>query len=189
MGMYASLFLLSDANQRRVLEEPLLFEQLLGTEQESPKQSFWSRLFGELTRAPARLQFQEHEGGRFELDKAWHALHFLLTGSATGGEPPLSLLVSARGGTELQGAGDDYGPPRLFSSDVARRAHEALQALADDALLARFDPAAMMAAEIYPEVWDRPGEGPEWLLESLHNLREALRKAAEHRLGVAVCLG
>src|SRR5690242_18007628 len=46
------------------------------------------------------------------LDKAWQGIHYLLTGTAWGGEPPWNTLLA--GGTELPGAGEEwgYGPPR-----------------------------------------------------------------------------
>jgi hypothetical protein len=47
------------------------------------------------------------KGDELEVDKAWHGLHFLLTGSAWEGSFPLNFIVA--GGQEV---GDDlgYGP-------------------------------------------------------------------------------
>jgi hypothetical protein len=105
------------------------------------------------------LQGEEPEGfGPFadlDVDKAWHAIHFLLTGSAWEGDPPLNFIVI--GGSDV---GDDlgYGPARGLSSDEVRNLAGALRAIPPDALLQRFDPAALTAANIYPEIWDRPPE-------------------------------
>jgi hypothetical protein len=49
-----------------------------------------------------------------DVDKAWQGLHFLLTGSAWNGEPPLNFLVS--GGREIGDVDVGYGPARGFTS-------------------------------------------------------------------------
>ena len=43
--------------------------------------------------------YNSPEAGFVDLDKAWHCLHYLLTGSAVGGEPPLDFLL--QGGTAV----------------------------------------------------------------------------------------
>lgn len=52
---------------------------------------------------------EESESGSLDLDKAWHAIHFILNGSAWEGRYPLSHVIL--GGIELR---DDlgYGPAR-----------------------------------------------------------------------------
>ena len=61
------------------------------------------------------------------LDKAWHGIHFVLTGSGWGGEPPLNFMVS--GGTEVGDEDMGYGPARAFTSAEVPRIHEALAAI------------------------------------------------------------
>jgi hypothetical protein len=102
------------------------------------------------------------------LDKAWHGLHYLLSGSAEPVPGPLGQAVF--GGTEI---GDDmgYGPARCFTvaetSDIAR----ALQAPGLETVLRdRFDPGAMEQLGIYPGgAWD---EGPDWLIDAFRDLRD-----------------
>src|SRR5690348_12146296 len=53
-----------------------------------------------------------------DVDKAWHCLHFLLTGTAWGGEPPLNFV--AIGGTEIGEEDVGYGPARGFASQELR---------------------------------------------------------------------
>src|SRR5438270_363103 len=72
-----------------------------------------------------------------DLHKAWHAIHYVLTGTADGGTEPSCLLLI--GGTEL-GEDDGYGPPRLLSPDQVRAFDAALRPFdAPGALGARFD--------------------------------------------------
>jgi hypothetical protein len=133
MGMVLMVRRLGDADLLRLREQPELVAEYLG---EDPPDGFGP--FADV-----------------DVDKAWHAIHFLLTGTAWGGEPPLNFLVT--GGTEV---GDDlgYGPARGLTSAEVRLVAAALQPLTPDVLLQRFNPVALGAAEIYPEIWDRPPE-------------------------------
>jgi hypothetical protein len=188
MGMYASLFLLSDDNLRRVVADPSLFDRTFFDALPGKPKSLWSRWFGKPARTAPSLVLGEHEGEFEGLDKAWHGLHYLLTGSASEGEPPLNLLLTADGGVELEGSlFTDYGPPRLYFSDFASRAHQALSALRDDELIGRY-PGEMQRLEIYPSYGEAPDDGAEYLLGHLRTLREFLRKAASHQLGIVVHL-
>lgn len=121
-----------------------------------------------------------------DLDKMWHAIHFLLTGGAHEERPPLDFL--ALGGEEM---GDDlgYGAPRACRSRVVREIAKALEALTPDAALARFDPDRMSSLSIYPEVWDREDERADqqaWLRQSYTALRDLVLRAARDELGLLV---
>jgi hypothetical protein len=93
--------------------------------------------------------------GVFDLGKTWHGLHYLLTGTAWEGDPPLNFV--ATGGTEL---GDDlgYGPARGLTSDEVQSVASALEDIPQESFLQRFDPEALTAAAIYPDIWDRSAE-------------------------------
>ena len=121
------------------------------------------------------------------LDKAWHGLHYLLSGTA---ELEPSDDVASRavlGGVEI---GDDfsgYGPARVFhAEDVAQLA----QALGDSRVAleaaARYDAERMTELQIYPFGWD--DDDREWLLSSLRELRRFYVDAAAHGRGVVTCL-
>lgn len=133
MGMIVTFRRLSDADFSRLRDEPELVADYLGA---AELDGFGP--FAEL-----------------DVDKAWHAIHFLLTGTAWQGDPPLNFVVT--GGTEL---GEDlgYGPARSLTSGEVRSLAAALKAISPDSLLQRYDPAALTAAEIYPQIWDRPEE-------------------------------
>src|SRR5262249_6103564 len=61
---------------------------------------------------------------RVVLNKAWHAIHFVLTGSRLGGEEPLNFLVSE--GTPVGEVDVGYGPARALSSTQVRHIADAL---------------------------------------------------------------
>lgn len=109
------------------------------------------------------------------LEKAWHGLHYLLTGSASEGDLPLAFLL--QGGEEI-GEDDGYGPPRLFSHEQVRELDAALSPISDDELWNRFDPAQMSAEGVYPSCWDEPEEElrKEYLFY-FHEIKKIVQKA------------
>jgi uncharacterized protein DUF1877 len=121
-----------------------------------------------------------------EVDKAWHGLHFLLTGAAWEGDLPLGFIVS--GGQEV---GDDlgYGPARALTSSDVQTIDAALEPLTREQVAQRFDAARMTELEIYPFGWsDDPDGELEWLLDSYAELRAFVRRTAERRHAVLVYL-
>ena len=129
------------------------------------------------------------EGVNVDLDKAWHGIHYLLTGTAWEGDKPLNFLVA--GGRPVGDIDVGYGPARVLSAAETRAAHEALTQLSDEDLRGRFDPGDMTSKEIYPEIWDRPPEEDDtlsYVLEHVGTLREFLAQAVEQRQGLVVHL-
>ncbi len=124
-------------------------------------------------------------GDRLELDKAWHGLHYILSGEVEPGESLLSRAVL--GGTEI---GDDfsgYGPARCFTAsevgDLAAVLGE--PAVATEAA-ARYDAARMTELQVYPFGWDE--DDREWLLSALRDLRGFYADAAGKGSAVVTCL-
>jgi len=106
-------------------------------------------------------QDEQERERQIDLDKAWHGIHFLLTGKAWGGEGPLAWAVV--GGHEI---GDDigYGPARFLTPEQVGQVAAALAAVTGDEFARRYDPAAMEKQQIYPGIWEREGdEGLAWL--------------------------
>ena len=140
------------------------------------------------------LDYLDDDGGEDEsndvhadldVDKAWHGIHFLLTGTAWGGEFPLAFIV--RGGREVGDVG--YGPARVFSSAEVKAIATALEPLSRQALEGRFDAAAMTRLDIYPAIWSRPHEEDdtlEYLLASYETLAAFVAGAAREGEGLIV---
>lgn len=91
-------------------------------------------------------------GDELDVDKAWQGIHYLLTGTAWEGDPPLNFILHGKGIGKVDVG---YGPARTLTGDEVRRLAEALDALPPDELRQRFDPARMMELSVYPEIWDR----------------------------------
>jgi hypothetical protein len=128
------------------------------------------------------------EGDDVHLDKAWHGLHFLFTGTADGEEAPASYLL--HGGEDL--GDDDDLLPRLLHPEQVRDFAAFLAALTPEELTRRFDPERMTALGIYPDViWRRPEETDEplgFLLEAFGRLRAFTAAAAAAGDAVVVCV-
>lgn len=87
------------------------------------------------------------------VDKAWHGIHYLLTGDAWGGDLPLLNVIL--GGTEI---GDDvgYGAARFLTADEVSAAAAALEDITPEVLRSRYVASELSKNEIYPEIWDDP---------------------------------
>lgn len=111
------------------------------------------------------------------MDKAWHGLHYLLTGESDGGELPLSLAVW--GGEEF-GPEVGYGPARFLTAAQVAAVANTFQGITVESLSAKFDPQDMEKKQIYPDViWVRDGsDALDYLLENYQQLEVFYRDAA-----------
>ena len=121
-----------------------------------------------------------------DLDKAWHGVHYVLSGTVQPGEPLLSRAVL--GGTEI---GDDfsgYGHARFFTPAQVRELAGALDdSHVEQDAVDRYDPKRMTELGIYPFGWDDPGE-QEWIMDALRDLRDFYSGAASRGHAVVTCL-
>jgi len=144
----------------------------------------------ELLADPGKIEaFLEKEVDSIDLDKAWHGIHFLLTGSAWEGREPFCYLL--KGGREIGNIDVGYGPARALSSSEVKAFYGVLSKTSTDDLAARFDRSAMMREEIYPTIWDRDREEDDtlgYLLSYYDQLREFLDKCQSGGKGVVTCL-
>lgn len=112
-----------------------------------------------------------------DVDKAWHGIHYLLTGESGGGQEPLSLAIF--GGIEF-GPEVGIGPARFLTSIQVAELAKALDAIPVETLAARFNPKDMEQKEIYPDViWVRDDmESLDYLLENYQQLLSFYKDAA-----------
>jgi len=126
------------------------------------------------------------KGDELEIDKSWHGLHFLLTGSAWEGSFPLNFIVA--GGQDV---GDDlgYGPARGLTSTEVLQVDAALEPLTTGELGQRFDAQRMTELQIYPDGWSHDPDGErEYLLDFYADLRAFVRRTAEQGRALLVYL-
>jgi hypothetical protein len=198
MSMCLGLVALSDSNIARVLRDPPLVWRVIAPDDPTPyeaaraeqaKPTLLSRLLGrgKPKENPPDLEMSAAEGFAEDLDKAWHGIHYLLTGTAWEGEHPRGFLVN--GGRGVGSVDVGYGPARVLTAAQTREVLDAVRELSDEDLEARFDPQDMLAKQIYPEIWAREPEeddGVAYLIEHFRTLRSFLTQAVGEGLGVVV---
>ena len=174
MGMYVSLHRLAPEPFQRIFQNPELCMEAL---------------------APAELDtfelgLPDRPEDWVSLDKAWHGLHFLLTGTSWEGEEPLCYIVW--GGTELEWDTCFFEVlPRALTPEQVRAWHIALQEIDEATLRSRFDGPRMDKLSIYPTIWSRdPAQDDTlgYLLTNYRGLRDFLRDAAAGGYGVLVTM-
>lgn len=149
-------------NYRRVsLEE-------LSRLRENPE-SISDFLYSETEQAPPA-------GRRLDIDKTWHAIHFLLTGSSWEGSYPLVCVVM--GGESIGTQDVGYGPARFLTPAEVKDVANSLDEISVSDLLERYDPDALNAEEIYPQGWSDAEEERKYIGQYYSQLTEFFRKAA-----------
>jgi hypothetical protein len=121
---------------------------------------------------------------RVVLDSAWHAIHFVLTGSRLGGDAPLNFLVAE--GTPIGDVDVGYGPARVMTSPEVRELARALIEIPPDEVGRRVDPAMLEAEAIYPGKWQSNGYDVEYVVGHYREMREMIVRAAENGLGIVL---
>ena len=120
------------------------------------------------------------------LEKAWHGLHFLLTGSPSGGNGPEAVLLA---GGEPFGEDLGYGPARLLRPDAVQVLSAKLSAISDDQLWGRFDAERMTAEGVYPVIWDEnEADLREEYLGYYHSLKDIVGKANQANDGLVIVM-
>jgi hypothetical protein len=135
------------------------------------------------------LDLAANEGTRCDLEKSWHGIHYLLTGSAWEGEPPLDFLVD--GGRQVGRIDIEHGPVRAFRASGAQAIYQSLSSLSPYELRKRFNARDMAAKEIYPDIWTGAAleeDSLRYLMDNLDKLRAFLRQTVEAKLGIVVFL-
>ena len=104
-------------------------------------------ILNELARTGVQVQDGAGDEG-LSLEKSWHALHYLLTGTTETAASPLGNAIL--GGEEI-GEDRDYGRVRFLTPEQVGEVARALGSLSKDDLVGRFDVKKMKAANvIYP---------------------------------------
>ena len=199
--MYLAIYAVSDATIERLHADPPLAWRVMDPENPDleakaradlqPRPGFFARLMGakaEPPPAPPPLELAPGEGdlgpdGDFE--KSWQGLHYVLTGTAWEGNPPLNFLMG--GGRALDVWGND-NPLLAHGSADTRRIADALTALSDEEARRRVNREEIVRLDIYPGIWD-DDEGVEYLLDEVRRLRKTVSKVAGRGLGLLVSIG
>lgn len=203
MSMILELHTVSDATLASVLADPPLVWKVVSPDDDGMYEAaraeagvaeagFFQRLCGLPARAKASAVDFPLAPGEVEatdLDKAWHGIHFMLTGTAWEGVPPLNFLM--QGGTMIGEVEVGYGPARGMTAAEVKAVAGELAGIDEAFMRARFDPAQMTQLDIYPGIWDRdPAEDDSfgYCMEYFGELRTFVTRAAERGAGLIISL-
>jgi hypothetical protein len=118
------------------------------------------------------------------LEKAWHGLHYLLTGEVDEADGPEAFLLA---GGEV--VGDDEDGIRWFTPNETIDIDRALSAVSDNALWSRFDAARMEQLGIYPGIWDEDEDDlKDEYLTYFQELKQVVAAAAQSGRGLVVTI-
>lgn len=112
-----------------------------------------------------------------DLDKAWHGIHFLLTGSAGSNGTLASKVIM---GGESIGPDRGYGPAQLLKPVEVKAIAHLLGETTPDMLRERFKPKEMTRADVYPGMWEEDGdENFGYVLDNYKKLVAFYKRAAQ----------
>lgn len=110
MGMVSCLIKTNETELKSLLEDP-----------------------GKLT---DKLYGEDSKANKCDLDKAWHAIHFLLNGSVWGVTSPAGALLL--GGEPVSEEDVGYGPARYFTVEQVREASDVLDQLEEEGFFSNY---------------------------------------------------
>lgn len=188
MGMVTCLRAIDDRDLDALVERPgRIARWFFGEEPPAPAKGLLARVLGR-SQPPAADDWEppSDELPETDLDKAWHGIHFLLTGDAESGDFPRGFLLDH--GVTIGDVDVGYGPAHGFRSDDVKRIADALDGLGRDAFARRYDAESLAEAGIYPDIWDEGDEALEYLLEYFDELRGFVRRTADAGHGILIWL-
>jgi hypothetical protein len=186
MSMIGCFRTATDTEIAALLEKPQRILRVFDLPDPQPKGGLLSRLLWRTRRVDPADDWQpDSDNEDWDLDKAWHGIHFLLTGQTWDGEPPLNFIVA--GGKEIGKVEVGYGPARCFTSREAAAICDALEPITAESLRERCDRDAFMKHDIYPNIWDEPAdECFGYVLTYFEEMKEFMRRTKASRKGLIV---
>lgn len=174
----------------------LLYPEMASTATPQASGGFLGRLFGKnkpTAPSPAPKPTTEplKNEDRTDLDKAWHVLHFLFTGSDWEGDFPQGFLVSC--GKPIGDVDVGYGPARSFTPEEVQKIATFLDAQTEASLKAHVDWKKMEELDIYPSIWTEERKQDwddewEYFLENFRTVKQFVKATAERKLALLIYL-
>ncbi len=191
MSMIGCFRSASDTEIADLLESPKRIYRVLYPDMDipvsEPKQSLWSRLFGKPSQPQPQADNWQPESGNveFDVDKAWHGIHFALCGHPEEGTGPLSFICC--GGKQVGEEDVGYGPARAFTSSEVSEIVSALNDVEISGLRDSANASTFMENDIYPQIWeDNETESFEYVFSYLEDLRGFLQEVLSQGKGLLV---
>jgi len=196
MGTYCNMHRLTSAEIEQLIADPSRMDSMLGFDKGPPLREVRPKgILGFLLRLtpvsihevdPTATEADFHIDPEMHLDieKGWHGLHFLFTGTADEGRAPACYMV--KGGEDL----DDEGFGRALRPKQVKIFAEYLDELTPEVLRKRYDPHRMMELDIYPAIWENEPGGEDdplqWLLAYFADVQSFVKRAAAAGDGLVI---
>jgi hypothetical protein len=157
MGIYATLLQINASTSEKIHAEP--------------------ELFNDIKKVSTR---------RCELEKEWHKIHFLLTGSARATN---HILSKALIGSKSQAGEIQLGEPNFLSPGEVKEVANVLRSISEEEIKSRYNPEAMLAAKVYHQLWDKvETEAIDKLVHVFKDLVEFYNEAAKRGNATALVI-
>jgi hypothetical protein len=127
---------------------------------------------------------EENDDRSSDIDKAWHGIHYLLTGDANDGEFPLGFIVN--GGQQI--SEDELPTIRIFRPAEVKSIALALLNSKWSSMRERFDPKAMKDA-VYPDIWESDDGAIDYLKHNYEQLQSEIETIAANGKALVTCIG
>jgi hypothetical protein len=180
----------SDVTLGFLLQNPETIRSYLGFETPRRNQGLLSRIFG--SKKPehqrATIDIPDSSNGRVEsIEKSWHGLHFLFTGSDWDSDLPNGFLLA---GSVIGDVDVGYGPARAINVNETAAVCDFLKSIDHEFVSKNFDPQRMTELELYPNCWDRePEEELKYLLWNFDLLKAFVQETYDRNQGLVIYLG
>ncbi|MFL6708613.1 MAG: YfbM family protein [Massilia sp.] len=132
----------------------------------------------------AHFLYETHADDAIHLDKTWHAIHFMLTGEVYDGDGAISQAIL--GGDPIGEEEVGYEPARGLSVAEVKAIDVALRGVSEADFRAKFDAAALTAADIYPQIWEEGDGALDYLVPYFMSLKQFYENAAQAGLAVVL---
>ena len=188
MSMVLELRRVSPEQTAALIADPSeVYWFLTGLESRRAGPGFFARLLGAKPEAHEPRQWvAPPEAAVTGLDKAWHCIHFLLTGDADGGAPPAGYLMV--GGHQLGDVDVGYGPARALTPSEAGDFADLIASIGKADFEERYDPAELRASDIYPNIWDRDDGEFDYMWSYFEQLQGFMRRTKAAGEGIIIHL-
>ncbi|MBI3271769.1 MAG: YfbM family protein [Planctomycetes bacterium] len=120
-----------------------------------------------------------------DVDKAWQAIHYLLTKKAWSAPPPLGNVVL--GGTPI-GKDSGYGRARYLTPEEVSEVALTLATISPEELGRRFDADALVDADIYPGAWGMGNDDLHFIRVNYEGLRAYYADAQRQGYGMLLAI-
>ncbi len=125
-----------------------------------------------------KLYDEENETNNCDLDKAWHAIHFLLNGSVWGVTSSAGSLLL--GGELISDEDVGYGPARYFTINQVSDVSNALNQITETDFFSKYGLMLEQGDEIYPSFQDSK-EDREYIGSYFKELKEFCATAVKEQ--------